>query len=620
MTFRHLIVTLAALSALSLRAEEPVRFAFITDNHYSAGSRSITDLRRCIRDINSREDLDFVIMGGDITDFGSDDELAAVKVMLDSLSLDYYVVPGNHDAKWSESGCNTFRKVFGYEQFAFEKKGWRFLGCSCGPDMRMAPALLPQESMEWLRSLEGGKKSIFINHYPQDTSVLNYFDVTKELKRVGVQFEIGGHWHRNTALNYEGIPAVLGRSSMTDRSKPAGYNVFTVFEDSVTVAERRLFPHSTVLMEPWYTAKLGPVRDTVTYDSDGLPADYPWMRYDVNKKYPSVKELWKIRERANVVAGFASDGRAVYYTTASGMVKAVSIDDGHEIWAKQFPGKIFSTPALEGKYLVFGCTDGKVYALNAKNGKTLWSHKADKSIVASPVIFDKKVFIGSSDGVFRALSLKKGKLIWAFDKVEGFVECRPFVDDEQVVFGTWANRLYSLDPRTGALQWVWQCKKPSRMYSPAAVWPVKSEGKIFIAVPDRSMYAIDAATGEEVIEQPQSAREAIGLSRDGKTVYTKSMWHKLFAFNASDASLKWSAETGAGYEIGPTPIVETSRGVLYPTDKGNLLSFSSEDGSLLWAHKISIALVNPLYVVSDTSGGCKVLASTMDGVITLLQY
>ena len=240
--------------------------------------------------------------------------------------------------------------------------------------------------------------------------------------------------------------------------------------------------------------------------------------------------------------------------------------------------------------------------------------------MASPVIFDKKVFIGSSDGVFRALSLKKGKLVWAFDKVEGFVECRPFVDDEQVVFGTWANRLYSLDPRTGALQWVWQCKKPSRMYSPAAVWPVKSEGKIFIAVPDRSMYAIDAATGEEVIEQPQSAREAIGLSRDGKTVYTKSMWHKLFAFNASDSSLKWSAETGAGYEIGPTPIVETSRGVLYPTDKGNLLSFSSEDGSLLWAHKISIALVNPLYVVSDTSGDCKVLASTMDGVITLLQF
>lgn len=620
MRLRHIILTLTALYALSARAEEPVRFAFITDNHYSADSHSIRDLRRCLQDIDSRDDLDFLIMGGDITDFGTDEEIAAVKQMLDSLSLRYFVVPGNHDAKWSESGCNTFRKVFGYEQFEFEKNGWRFLGCSCGPDMRMAPALLPRESMEWLHSLEGGKKSVFINHYPQDTSVLNYFDVTRELKRVGVQFEIGGHWHQNRVLNYEGIPAVLGRSAMTDRSKPAGYNIFTFFEDSVTVAERRLFPHSAVLMEPWYTGKLAPVRDTVTYDADGLPADYPWMRYDVNQKYPEVKELWKIKERANVVAGFASDGESAYYTTASGLVKAISLKDGHEIWARQFPGKIFSTPALEGKYLVFGCTDGKVYCLKAKNGKTIWTAKAGKSIVASPVIFDKKVFIGASDGVFRALSLKRGKLVWSFDKVEGFVECRPYVDKDQVVFGTWANRLYSLSTKTGVLQWVWQCKKPSRMYSPAAVWPVKSEGKIFIAVPDRSMYALDASTGKEIKEQPMSAREAIGLSRDGKTVYTKSMWHKLFAFNTSDASLKWSAETGAGYEIGPTPIVETSRGVLYPTDKGNLFSFSALDGSLLWAHKISIALVNPLYVVSDNGVRCTVLASTMDGVITLLQF
>jgi outer membrane protein assembly factor BamB len=65
----------------------------------------------------------------------------------------------------------------------------------------------------------------------------------------------------------------------------------------------------------------------------------------------------------------------------------------------------------------------------------------------------------------------------------------------QVVFGTWANRLYSLDTRTGALQWTWKCAKPSRMYSPAATWPVKSAGKIFISVPDRCLYVLDARTG-----------------------------------------------------------------------------------------------------------------------------
>lgn len=617
---KRILLVLALLAGVIARAGEPVRFAFITDNHFSFGSHSVGDLQRCIDDINSREDLDFVIFGGDITDFGADDELVAVKEIFDSLKIRYYVVPGNHDAKWSESGCNTFRKVFGYEHFEFEEKGWRFLGCSCGPDMRMAPALLPQESMEWLRGIESGKKSIFVNHYPQDTSVLNYFDVTRELKRIGVRFEIGGHWHQNRALNYEGIPAVLGRSSMTDKSKPAGYNVFTVYEDSVSVSERRLFTHSAVQMEPWYGRRLEPVEDTVRYDADGFPDSYPWMRYDVNEKYPSVREIWKIREKSNVVAGFARKDGVVYYTTASGFVKAVRLDDGKEIWERLFPGKIFSTPAVSGKYLVFGCADGSIYGLNASTGKTLWIQRAAKSVLASPVIFDGKVFVGASDGVFRALKLRSGKPVWTFEGVEGFVECRAYVDEDQVVFGSWANRLYSLNTETGELQWVWQCKKPSRMYSPAAVWPVKSHGKIFIAVPDRSMYVIDAKTGETVSEHPACAREAIGLSGDGETVYTKSMWHRLFAFNAEDGSKKWSVETGAGYEIGCSSILEVGSAVLYPTDKGNLLAFSCEDGSLLWAHKISIALVNPMLEVPAPSGRRRILASTMDGVITLLEF
>lgn len=611
-------LVLIALST-AVFAQEPVRFAFITDNHFSFGSRAVGELRQCIADINAQDSLDFVVFGGDITDFGADEEIAAVKTIIDSLRLTYYVVAGNHDAKWSESGCNTFKKVFGYEHFEFEKKGWRFLGCNSGPDMRMAPALLPRESMEWLRSIDGGKKSIFFNHFPQDTSVLNYFEVTRELKRIGVEFEIGGHWHKDQVLNYDGIPAVLCRAAKSDARKPAGYSIFVLYPDRISVRERRLFPHSDVQFDPWYETALRHVVDTVTYDADGISASYPWMRYDVNRKYPQVAEVWKYMEDSNIASGFARDGDRAYYTTTAGQVKAISVKDGKQIWAKSFPGKIFSTPAVSGKILVFGCTDGKVYALNTRNGKTLWSRAADKSIVASPVIFDGKVFAGSSDGVFRALDLKTGRLLWSFDEVEGFVECRPFVDADQVVFGTWGNRLYSLDTRTGALQWIWKCTKPSRMYSPAAVWPVKSKGKIFIANPDRSMYVIDAVTGRQLCEQPMTARESICLSPDGETVYTKSMWHKLFAFSTEDGSVKWSAETHAGYDIAPTPIAVAGDTVLYPSDKGNLLAFSRKDGSPLWAHKISLALVNPMEIWEE-GGRQHVLASTMDGAVTHLVF
>ena len=192
------------------------------------------------------------------------------------------------------------------------------------------------------------------------------------------------------------------------------------------------------------------------------------------------------------------------------------------------------------------------------------------------------------------------------------------MDKDQVVFGSWGNRLYSLDPRTGALQWEWKCGKPSRMYSPAAVWPVKADGKIFIAVPDRRLYALDAVTGKEFRHYDSAARESVGVSPDGKKVYCKSMWHTITSVDAATLGVDWQTETGAGYEISPTPIVRIGDEVIMPTDKGNIIGFNALDGSFLWVRKISIALVNPLQVWTEGSG-IRILASTMDGTVTLLR-
>ena len=625
MIIRRLCTALLALlltASAALSQEQPIRFAFITDNHYAVGSSSVADLQAVVADINSLDGLDFVVMGGDITDFGSDEELAAVKAEFDKLRYPYYVVAGNHDAKWSESGCNTFRNVFGYEQFEFETKGWRFLGTGCGPDMRMAPALLPRESMVWLESRTPGKKTIFFNHYPQDTSVLNYFDVTRTLKKIGVRHEIGGHWHQNRVLNYGGIPAILGRSALSGGRVP-GYNIVEIKDDRMTVSERRVYRHSSVQLPPWYSCDLVPVEEKVVYDAHGLPSDFPWLRYEVNEEYPEVRDLWQFQDDANIVAGFAMQDGKAWYTTASGLVRCIRVKDGKRLWTKSFPGKIFSTPAVEGNTLVFGCTDGNVYAVDSRNGKTLWKSPAAKSVLGSPVIFDGKVYVGASDGCFRCLDLRSGKPVWTFSGVEGFIECRAYVDEEQVVFGSWANKLYSLDTRTGALQWTWRCAKPSRMFSPAAVWPVKAAGRIFIAVPDRRVYAIDARTGRECF-WVSGGREAIGLSEDGTQVLAKSMYHRAYAFPADvqcdgpelPVSLQtWNVEDRTGYEIGPTPLVERNGIVLLPTDKGNLLAYSMADGSFLWAHKYSIALINPIEVWNE-GGQMHILASTMDGVVT----
>src|SRR5690554_1917516 len=124
-------VWLLVFSAFYANAQS-FRFAHVTDTHVG-GSTAADDLRATVSDINTQPDLDFVIISGDITEFGSDDELALAKQLLDSIAIPWYVVPGNHDANWSESGGNSFRRVFGSETFAFKHKGYFFVGTNSGP-------------------------------------------------------------------------------------------------------------------------------------------------------------------------------------------------------------------------------------------------------------------------------------------------------------------------------------------------------------------------------------------------------------------------------------------------------------------------------------------------------
>ena len=634
MCIRNFLTTAVAwLFCLSAEAQtEPVKFAFISDVHLCVDSPRIENLERCIADINSQDDIQFVLFGGDITEFGADEEIVLAKGVMDHLRKPYYVVAGNHDAKWSESGCNTFAKIFGYEQFDFEAGGIKFIGCSSGPNMRMAPALMPHECLVWLDSLANAvpkeKKVIFVNHYPQDTSVLNYFQVVNSLKKTNIQLLIGGHWHSNRILDYEGVPGILGRSP--DRGKEIGYNIMAIEDGVFSVREKVIVDSEgnavSELGKPWYTLDL---TDTPQYKPQEptednpycLPDDFPWMKFDVNNKYHNVTELWRNQESNDIGSGTARSGKYVIYTNTQGSVKAILTKTGAPVWEYATDGKVFSTPAISDGRVVVGSTDGNIYCLSLRRGILLWKHKCKQSVLASPVIQNGIVYVGSSDHRFRAINLRSGELLWSYDDVKGFVECRPFIDKDQIIFGDWANTLYSLDPASGALQWSWTTKG-SRMFSPAATYPVKADGKIFVCTPERKTYAIDAKTGKTVWES-KGGRESVGISTDGEAIFVKTMFGTVQAYLTKGGTCRklWEVTLpGMGYEIAPTASVCTEidglQVVFVPTDKGNIFCLNASDGSVLWIHKVSVALINSM----DPLPGNRLLVSTMDGVVTMLKW
>jgi len=593
---------------------QPFRFAHITDTHIG-GSTATEDLVQTIADINQQSDIDLVILSGDVTEFGSDDELLEAKTILSKLIKPYYILPGNHDSKWSESGNNSFVRIFGAEGFSFEKNGFLFIGTASGPNMRMAPGLVPREQMVFLDSILGHMKNpdqpiIFINHYPLDESLSNWYEVIDLLKTGNIQVSLLGHGHSNKLFNFEGIPGIMGRSNLRAKNEVGGYNIATVTADTLFYSERTP------------GLKTNPVWCKVPLGKRNFKNDtFKWPRPDflVNSKFPQVKIKWQFQEKSDIGTGITCIGKIAVYADTKGEIVAINSNSGKTIWRFLTSGKIYSTPAISDNLVVCASTDNLIYCLNLKTGKPEWKFETKKPIVASPVIDQKTVYIGSSEGIFRAIDLLTGKLIWQFYGVNNFVESKPLVYDGKVYFGSWGNAFYALDQQTGNLLWKRE-KYTNRMLSPAAVWPVAANDKIFIVAPDRRMTALDAKTGVEIWDSDKySCRETIGISGDGQQVYIKNMneGHVLaFETASTEQKLVWDCPAELGYEIGPSPIVENDDLIFVPTCNGVVVAISKTTHQVVWKYKLSNALINGVTPV----GTDRILITSLDGRVACIQY
>ncbi|MCI0523055.1 MAG: metallophosphoesterase, partial [Bacteroidales bacterium] len=306
-----------------------VRFALVTDTHIG-GTGADEDLRRTVTDINNIDTIDFVIVSGDVTEFGSDAELTLAKEILDGLNKPWYIVPGNHDTKWSENGANSFRRIFGSETFFFTHGGYLIIGTNSGPNMRMGPGQIPRENIVWLDSVLSlpqyrALKIISVNHYPLDNGLNNWYELTDRLKSRDVRLALCGHGHSNRVLNFEGIPALMCRSNLRARDTVGGYNIMRISGDTLLTAAVR-YPLVTT-MPPWASITME------AYDADSDTTEYPRPDYSMNSLYRGVNEVWRVQEKSDIGAGVAISGRVVIVTNTNGEVKALGLRNGKTRWS-----------------------------------------------------------------------------------------------------------------------------------------------------------------------------------------------------------------------------------------------------------------------------------------------
>lgn len=171
------------------------RFAFVSDTQ-----RWYDETEAFVADVNRRADIDFVVHGGDLTDFGVNDEFIWQRDILEGLRVPYVAVIGNHDCLGT--GRQTFSKVWVPLNYSFSAGDVRFICLNTNalefnysvpvPDM----AFIKDEQTHFPDSCN---RTIVVAHCmpyddPFNDNLAEYYNY-RILSLPGLMFHISGHVH-----------------------------------------------------------------------------------------------------------------------------------------------------------------------------------------------------------------------------------------------------------------------------------------------------------------------------------------------------------------------------------------------------------------------------------------
>lgn len=537
---------------------DTLHVVFFTDIHVTPGNAQDSLFRMAVAEANA-SDAELVIFGGDLTNTGSDEELEHVYGLMSQLEKPWFTVMGNHETTWSESGCTTFRRIFGHDgRVAHRAGGYLFLGYNCGPYMKMADGVVRTEDLAWLGAQAAGarpgERIVSLCHYPLNKDLTNRQEVVATLKRLGITASLYGHYHRLDLRNFDGIAGIPGRALAGRPGEAPGYTLLDFFADSVRIREKPL----------GHAAR---TRHTVCLEGDpqilALPCDPPPAAPDYEGRMEYV-----LQDSAMVLTGAGCCGDMLYYGNSQGVLRAYDTRRGREVWRHRFPDALYTTPL---------CTDGLV----------------DRS----------SLYIGLGVGSVGRIDLRSGKLLWRYDYGQGQAQGRPTLADGKLVFGAWDRHLYCLDAATGRCLWKWNNGHPGVFLSPGHVVPRIAGGKVFIVAPDRAVTCLDLATGRQLWrDNSRKARETTGLGDDGRQFYYKTMDGELAAVDTSADAYRetWCTDLGWGYEYNSCPACVRD-GVVYVAGRLGQVAAVREDGTLLWSVKCCNSAGNDFRQAPDGS-------------------
>ena len=605
---RRYFVLLLAMVLLSFAVQGGVvRLAILSDVHVTPGNANEGKLREAIAEINGTG-VDAVLLTGDLTNEGSDEQLYNIKGILDGITHPLYVIPGNHENNWSQSACKTFNDIWGADRFVFTVDNLVVVGMNCGPFMKMGDGHIKQEDLLWLDStltvmVKPGMKVLSVNHYPILDDLDNYRAYVDILKKYPVITHQCGHYHHWRLYETDGINGLMVRA-LDMGGNNYGYTLMTIDLD-----RNWIYVYNKVIgKEP---EQMYAYHINLDYYSSISAQE----RYEIPAGF-DVQRL--VADNASIFTRVGLDNKNIYFGNSLGYCKAVDKTSGALRWQYKTDAMLFSRPAVGDKYIVLPTSDKRLVWLDKKSGKVKWQYDAAGPYVADGIVSDGILYQGGFK-VFQAWDVKRHRLLWQYNDINNYCQAEPVIDGKDVVFGAWDTYLRCLDRRTGAMRWQWNNSKNVNLYSPGNVVPVVTPEHVVIVAPDRFSTGLDRRTGEQLWREKNDnkVRESLGHSADGMVAYAKTMDGELVAMSTGDRyELLWKVDLGFGYEHAPCIVLEHNGFIYCGSRRGMLAVVNAATHMLEFTYRLGTSEVNGFEV--DERGD--IYCSLIEGTIWLISH
>lgn len=194
-----------------------------------------------VKAANARNDIDFVIHGGDMTDFGLADEFMWQRNIMNKLKVPYVALIGNHDCVGT--GEESYEKIFGTPNFSFIAGRVKFVCLNTNAlEYDYSNPIPDFDYMEKQITDRGGEfdKTIVCMHARPlaeqfNNNVAKIFQLYVK-QYPDVQFCINAHDHAITAedlfadgIMYYGSDCMKKRCYLLFTVKPEGYDYEVVY-------------------------------------------------------------------------------------------------------------------------------------------------------------------------------------------------------------------------------------------------------------------------------------------------------------------------------------------------------------------------------------------------------